>query len=373
LTSKKKLFLLGALLFIIMNISGIYSLTAEIYDAESNISTGAVDISLKEYNGNNELFLDNGKKVMPGEEIILIPRINNIGIECYLRAKITYTIADETFNISDYIEGEYSNWTKKADYYYYDSVLNKGESVDLFNKIKIPNVGSEYQGKVIVLHIVVDAIQSRNFDGDWDNVEIKESIDRTYDINNNGSSSVIFEEDTNKYITIDDNFFGDLANMLPGDKKSEEITIFNSSYDKNEYFLAIDYENLDSIEKELLRKINLKITNSKGEVLTFSNLEDKSKHSLGTYSHNEGDKITIELSLPVDIDNDYSKLFAKIIWRFSYDVISQSKNPTNPKTGDLKFDLSITVFILSTIGFIIVLFFEKKNTEIIEKNGKGKR
>ena len=109
LTSKKRLFLLGGLLFIIMNISGIYSLTSEIYDAESKLSTSGVDITLTEYDKNNEIFSDNGMMVSPGEEIVLIPRISNLGIDCYLRAKITYTIDNESFNISDYIKGEYSN------------------------------------------------------------------------------------------------------------------------------------------------------------------------------------------------------------------------------------------------------------------------
>ena len=367
MTSKKRLFLLGALLFLIMNISGIYSLLNEIYDAESNLSTGAVDISLKEYTQNDELYLEEEKKVMPGEEIVLIPKVNNLGIDCYLRAKITYTIKQETFNVTDYIEGDYKNWNKDGDYYYLDSVLVKGEAVELFNKVTIPDLSSEYQNDILILHIVVDAVQAKNFDGDWDNVEIKESIDRTYDIDYSGSSSVVFEDDVNKYINIDDHFFDNLGNMLPGDVTSEEITVYNSSYDKNEYFLSIDYGDLNDLERELLRKITLRIKNSRGEILVQSNLEDKSKHSLGIFSHNEGETLTIELSLPKDLDNEYSKLFAKIIWRFSYDVISHNGKPDNPKTGDFKFDLSITVFILSSIGFLIVLFYERKNTENIEK------
>lgn len=373
LTSKKRLFLLGGLLFIIMNISGIYSLTSEIYDAESKLSTGGVDITLTEYDKNNEIFSDNGMIVSPGEEIVLIPRISNLGIDCYLRAKITYTIDNESFNISDYIKGEYSNWTKKNDYYYLDFILKKGQTIDLFNKVKIPTFTSNPEGKVIDIHILVEVVQSKNFDGNWDNVEIKESIDRNYDMDYTGSSSVIFEEDAGKYISLDNHFFDNLGNMLPGDIASEDINIINSSYDKIEYFLSIDYENLDNLQKKLLSNINLNIKNSKGEILVSSNLADKRKLSLGTFSHNEKDKITIELSLPKNIDNEYSKILTKILWRFSYDVISHSKNPNNPNTGDFKFDWSITVFILSSIGFIIVLFFEKKNTDNRKKKKRKKQ
>ena len=104
-----------------------------------------------------------------------------------------------------------------------------------------------------------------------------------------------------------------------------------------------------------------------------SNLEDKRKHTLGVYSHNEGDKFTIELSLPTNIDNDYSKLFTKIMWRFSYETKYQNSSLINPKTWDLKFDISITVFIISAIGFLIILFMGRRNTEKKEKNNKEKR
>ena len=88
--SKKRLFLLGLLFFIIMSISGIYALTNEVINStESTVSTSYVDIEIKEYNGNNTEFTEDGKHVMPGEDISLVPRINNLGIDCYIRAKIS--------------------------------------------------------------------------------------------------------------------------------------------------------------------------------------------------------------------------------------------------------------------------------------------
>ena len=351
-----------------MCISGIYSLTDEMNKTESGLSTSAVDIEIKEYNQNNEPFQDDGKVVMPGDEIILIPRVNNLGIECYLRAKITYTIRDESFNVESYITGNYSSWTKNGEYYYYDGEFAKEATVDLFNKVTIPNLSNDYYGSIVVVHIVVEAVQAKNFDGNWENVEIKESIDRTYDIDYDGESSIIYEDNVHRHITLDDHFFDNLGNLLPGDSISEEITILNSTYDKNEYFLAIDYENLSDEEKALLRSIKLKIRNSNGEELVSSNLEDKTRHSLGIYQKGGGDRLTIELSLPTDIDNDYSKLFTKIMWRFSYDVISHGNLPPNPNTWDLKFDLSIALFIASAIGFLVVLFAWKINSDDIEKN-----
>lgn len=363
--SKKRLFLLGLFLFLIMLISGVYSLSEEINDTQSGLSTGAVDIEIKEYNQNSQPFDQDGTLVMPGDEIILIPRVNNLGIDCYLRAKIEYTINNEVFSVTDYIEGNYSSWTKNGEYYYYDSIFPKKGSVDLFNKVTIPDLSSAYNGKLVIVHIVVEAIQAKNFNGNWDNVTIKKSIDRSYDINYDGESSVIYEDNTNHHITLDNGFFDRLGNMLPGDKVSETINLLNSSDSTCEYYLSIDYDNLTSNELALLKKMKLLIKKSNGEVIVDSNLREKDKHDLGIYANGEGDYFKIEVSLPNDIDNDFSKLFAKITWRFSYDVFEQHDEPV-PITRD-NIDVSITVFIISAIGFLVVLFIGKRETENIEK------
>lgn len=381
--NKKRLFIVGIIFFLVMCISGIYALKDEMSDIENGLSTSSVDIEIKEYNQNNELFDEDGKHVSPGDEIVLIPRVNNLGIECYIRAKFTYTIDDDSFSVVDYVTGNYSSWTKKGEYYYYDSIFEKNASVDLFNKVSIPNLSSEYNGKKVVIHIVVDAIQARNFDGNWDNVEIKESIDRTYDIDYDGESSVIYEDDTKNHIVLDDGFFDNLGNILPGDRMNENVKILNSSKNKNKYYLAIDYDELSQDEIALLRKIKLIIRNSSDEVLVDSNLADKSKHNLGIFNENEGDSYEIELSFPSDADNDYSRLFTKILWKFSYDTVEQHDedsddetdgnsdkdnipvpdNSSNPATGDFKFDWSITVFLLSTLGLIITLIYGKINNK----------
>ena len=383
--NKKRLFIVGVIFIGLMCISGIYALRDEMSDIENGISTSAVDIEIKEYNKNGELFDEDGKHVSPGDEIILIPRVNNLGIECYIRDKITYIIDNESFVVEDYITGNYSSWTKRDDYYYYDSILGRSESVNLFNKITIPNLSSEYDGKQVVVHIVVDAIQTRNFDGNWDDVEIKESIDRTYDIDYDGESSVVYEDDTKNHVILDAGFFDNLGNMLPGDQMNENVKILNSSKNKNRYYLAIDYNELSQDEIVLLKKIKLIIKNSNDEVLANSNLGEKEKYTLGEFSANEGDSYNIELSFPSDADNNYSKLFAKVLWKFSYDTIESHDDEeddgkddgggntpddktipdhsNNPDTGDLKFDWSITVFLLSTLGFILMLFFGKINNK----------
>ena len=278
--SKKRLFLLGLVLFLIMFISGIYSIGEEIKDTESGLSTGAVDIEIEEFNQNNQPFDQDGTMVMPGDEIILIPRVNNLGIDCKLRAKIEYTINNEIFSVTDYIEGNYSSWTKNGEYYYYNSIFTKKGSADLFNKVTIPNLSDAYNGKLVIVHIVVEAVQAKNFDGNWENVKIEKSIDRAYDISYDGESSIIYEDNTNNHITLDGGFFDKLGNMIPGDNLSETIKILNTSDSTCKYYLSIDYDNLTSDELALLQKMKLLIKKQDGSILVDSNLFNKNKHDL---------------------------------------------------------------------------------------------
>jgi len=348
-----------------MCISGIYSLSTEVLNTNSLVSTSAVEIQINEYNSAGEKFSEDGKTVMPGENIDLIPKVENQGIECYIRAKLSYRIEDKEYNVEDLLGGSYKNWTKKGDYYYYDSVLNKKEEIELFNGVSIPsNLSNTDYGKNVIINIVVEAIQSKNFNGDWDGVEIKKSVDRTYDINNSGQSTVVFENNANNYITLDDSFFDNLGNLLPGDDKLEEVKIFNDSNKVAKFYLEIKTDDLDENQKALLNSIKLLIKKSDGTIYYETNLNNEGKIDLGEFGKDQGQDYIFGISLPVTLDNEFSKILTNVTWVFSMDELGEQKE--NPHTWDLKFDLSITVFLLSAIGFIVVLILDRKETENIE-------
>ena len=348
-----------------MLISGAFALNNELIVIESGISTGAVDIEIKEYNDESQPFDRDDARVMPGEEISLIPKINNLGMDCYLRAKIEYIINGESFPEIDYIDGNYSSWTKKGNYYYYDSVFSKKGSIDLFNKVKIPNLSSDYNNKKVVLNIVIEAVQSKNFDGNWDDININKAINRTYDIDYDGESSLIYENATNNHITLDNKFFVKLGNILPGDKITGNISILNKSKSQNEYYFTIDYDHLTNEDLVLLKNLKLIVTNQDGEVIVNSNLGNEAKYVLGKYNSGQGENFKIEVSLQKDSENNLSKLYTKIKWKFSYKNLSEDSDGDiiNPKTGDINVNLYIIVFILSTIGLMIDMLLWKRENQ----------
>lgn len=353
------------------SISGIYALFDDVINnTESTISTSYVDIKLEEYQ-NGEQYTNTNEIVMPGEIISLNTRINNLGIDCYVRTKITYTLNDTEYDELNYINGDYKNWTRKDDYYYYDFILKPEDILNVFDTVQIPNeIINESDGDKVTIHILAEAVQAKNFDGNWNEVDVKEAVDRLYSMDSEGKSEIIYENNADEFIDIGDGFFNNLGGLLPGDSINDQITIDNNSKTKIRYYLSIDTKNLNPEEITLLENVNITIKNGKGEVLKNGKITEINDLLLDIYKSGSKETITFTISIPSNLDNEYSKIATKIIWVFS---VEEENSSINPNTWDLRFDWSITLFIFSALGLLIVMILEKIEKDNIEKNNKERR
>ena len=367
MTSKKRLFLLGIALFIVMGISGIYSLQNEVINkTETSISTSGVDIELVEDETPDTT-------VMPGEIVTLNPRVNNLGEDCYIRTKMTFTVAGNNYDVEDYIDIDTSKWTKNGNYYYYNGTVAKEGTANIFKDLTIPQLNNSDSNKQAILNIVVEAIQSKNLTVDnasndpWHGIEIKESVEREY-TGIDGSSTVIYENGANKGLDVPDNFFNNLNDLMPGDSKEQTVQINNSSKNKNNYLISVETEDLNDEEKALLGKVKLTVTDQDGNIVIEDTLDNINNISMGTYPSGKSGTLTFKVTLPTDADNTYSKIGTKITWKFS--LISEAP-PDTPDTGDFRLNIALKAFILSSIGFIIVLIlYKKRQDEEEKKEGK---
>ena len=157
-----------------MSVSGILALTNQ---EVTGISTSAVDIEIREFklNSNNqeeEYTESNGRRVLGGETVSLIPKIYNFGENCYIRIKVDYV--DDQIDFRNYVSGFSDKWDKTGDYYYYKDVVKKNDIITLFNTIDIPDdIREKSENGVIELKICAEAIQEKN-------TEIKENLSAKY-------------------------------------------------------------------------------------------------------------------------------------------------------------------------------------------------
>ena len=315
----------------------------------NNFNTGIVDIDLQQYeivNG-EEVESMGVTEVMPGRQVSRIARITNEAYDCYVRAKVAFSKEDLS---EEDLYGISEDWVRKDDgYYYYTKVLKTDESTDLFEGVSIPtDFSQELEEQRLNLDVNVDAIQSRNFNPNfnngnpWGDVEILERKQGDYEM-----SQFKMNEDSNVFtveykgaseglVINKDDFFSDFTTMMPGDVLEHDIELKNTG--DNKIDLYFNTETVD--DSELLDAIQLQISVDGKEIYNGSinaeELNDKIK--LGNYGDG---KMSFKVTVPAELNNHYSLLDSKVKWVFSADEqepgggISQVIDKINPvKTGD---------------------------------------
>ena len=333
-------------------------------ETSSVLRTDFVDIEVNNYklNDNDEEteFGTEIKKVDPGEKFSIIPKVFNLGMDCYLRIKVNY-IDDET-DFINYVTGFSEDFTKYGEYYYYNTILKSKDNVKIFDSITIPeDIGSKTSDRKLKLEVIAEAIQDRNFQPDytledpWRNVKPSKTVNSTYEIDDESSKIVIsYEDNTDKDISVSDNFFERARKIVPGDNFTDSIKIKNTNKEKVSYYLSLNVDKKDSKDKDLLNQIQLIITNKNGKVVYKGKLLKEDKLLLGEYKLGEEDELYFNVIVPEDLNNEYENLGPKLLLVFSADYKAKEDTIILPITGD-PITLAITIFCISTIGLVTVV------------------
>ena len=332
----KKLFFLGVFFAMAMSISGIMAMNNS---TDGSIVTGKVDIEIREFtlNSDNEEILYNleNKSIASGEEITLIPRIYNLNEKSYIRAKVILQNSD--IDISSWVSGISSDWEKVGDYYYYNSEVDKECYVQFFDSIQFPeNTDETVEYKI---QVIAEAIQAKNFDQDlslenpWKNVAIEKMVDSSYIVDDQISKiKYEFENGTDRDITLSQELFKEMNNLLPGDKIIGNAKILNNNRNVSKYYLNIRNEDYSDSEKEFLKKLVITIKDEE-KILYKGNLMEASQILLGTLNSGEAKNIKFELYVPEDLDNRYVGINVNPIFAFSLNEEKNENQNTNTSTN----------------------------------------
>lgn len=141
-------------------------------DSKTNVVTmGKVDIDLEEpvFSENPD---DTITDVKPNQNIVKDPKITVTegSLDAYVRAKIEFDgLNDQQIkDILPLINIDKTKWFLSTDgYYYYKDKMAAGESVYLFQNVKIPeNWGNEVSGLTFKINVFAEAIQADSFEPD---------------------------------------------------------------------------------------------------------------------------------------------------------------------------------------------------------------
>ncbi len=171
---KKKLTIIaGLLICLTFGTLGTLTYFTASEKADNVITTGEIKIALNEWTedcAGNKVPFENVDGVTPGEAISKIVEIENTGSNpAWVRVSVNKDIEltdGSTTSIDTLISLDINttDWTEKDGYYYYNSLLNAGETTEpLFTTVTFnDDMGNTYQNSNITIDIAAYATQSDN-------------------------------------------------------------------------------------------------------------------------------------------------------------------------------------------------------------------
>ena len=170
---KNRILLVALVIALVATIaSGTLAFFAAEETAKNVITTGKIDMSLKEETDGGEPWPEDGfDNIEPGDDVTkTVYGVNNGTVDFYLRVAIVKTITDkdgktDTLNFDNItLDLNTADWTEKDGYYYYNKALKPGEkSVPLFTKVHFGDeLGNAYMEAEIVIDVTMQAVQARN-------------------------------------------------------------------------------------------------------------------------------------------------------------------------------------------------------------------
>ena len=99
------------------------------------------------------------------------------------------------------------------------------------------------------------------------------------------------------------------------------------------------------------------------KVIYEGNVSGIENLSLGKYKENETAKVKFTISVPKNLENEYSALNSVLKWKFTVSGEEKIEPPVveAPQTGDVRTIVVFTIFFVSAIGLITSLVLEKKS------------
>lgn len=297
-------------------------------EVTNNVSMGDISISLQEYeldvNG-REIPYQNDKQILPGQTIDKIVRISNKANEAWIRAKLEYdTLADGFCGMDDsMVTLSDSFWIRRGDYYYCTVPVERGDSVDFIDKVRIPpEWDGNYAGKSFQVIVTAEAVQTDNFKPDfsssdpWFGTLIETCVHTGYEhkAESMDNFSIVFEGGAEGMVRVGDDFFHNFGSLMPGDTLSDHVQIKNN-YNRN---VRIYFRTETVADDELLNALELEIKN--GDDVIYSGTLDgevEEDIELACLSNGMEGMLTYNLYVPEWLDNSYALAKTKTKWIFT--------------------------------------------------------
>ena len=168
-------------------------------------------------------------------------------------------------------------------------------------------------------------------------------------------------------------FFDGLEGMMPGDTRSETVTVKNTTteYDYVKIYLCVVPETEDDA---FLSKLILSIKNN-GTLISDSNLSAATTNlELGSFNPNDESLLTLELLAPATLGNDFQYAESGINWIFTAEAYKDGKivppNTGAAPTNDATY-VTPGIVLAVAVALLLLLIINRKRISNISKAPKA--
>ena len=174
------------------------------------------------------------------------------------------------------------------------------------------------------------------------------------------AASVSYEGGAEKFVFLPgSDLFESFKNVLPGDELTQTITVRNDKDMQVRIYLRA--EPVNQASEEFLRQLTLTVTCKDKEIFDAAASETAQLTKatlLGTFRKNGSTDLTVTLSVPADMGNEYMSAIGVVPWTF---IAEEIPDDETPHTGDW-FQLGwwLLAAAIIVVAIAVVLWAQKR-------------
>ena len=198
------------------------------------------------------------------------------------------------------------------------------------------------------------------------------AADPTADIVYKGRNKLFIAPKTKEFTTTD--LFGKFKGVMPGDTLKETITFKNETATSRSRYVKLYIQALAHGEKkppvaetaetvatmtEFLSRLSMKVWN--GTELIYEASPDEldglaEPKLLGTFRKGETATLTVELTVPLELDNDFANRLGEVDWKFAAEESASGggKPTVTPGTLSQTGQLNWPIAVLAAAGGVLI-------------------
>lgn len=373
---RKYLYCIAALA--LMLITFVFAYKTYDFSFLNHYGTGSVKLSVGLYqmDSDGNRVAARTATVLPGETVSYIPEITNNRANCYVRVHLETDMKDENCSITaDNISGLEDGWIRNGENLYYTREFKHGESIDVFRELIIPSdLAQDDAEDGFTVTVIADAIQSDNFDPDfdaelpWGSVQIErekedDPIDYDRGITPYRTPNELRFSGEGGLESETEDLFGNFSYFMAGDEFQDSLRVKNQSDHRIRLFFRVK----DS-EGSLNDQTELTIS-SKGKKIYQGFGRDPSEqnvwHELTAIDAGRSVDLDFSLKLPMDTRQEYTVLRDDVVWEFRTVTDAAHRDAGVVRTGDEARALIWIILIICTGIMIVIMIGRRDEDEIV--------